>query len=195
LRIRADQTALIFSGKLSQRKGPSLLVQAVKLLPACIREKLVLLFLGEGELKESLKAACQQAPEFHACFLGFQNQTCLSRFYHAADMLILPSIHSETWGLVVNDALHHGLPCLVSEAVGSGPDLVIAGQTGEICQTGSIEALAQAIERGLKLVQLAEVRLTCRKRVSGYSVQRAAEGIARAFREVSVTADKIRAIG
>src|SRR5206468_4280118 len=114
-------------------------------------------------------------------FLGFQNQTHLSRYYHSADILVLPS-HSETWGLVVNEALHHGLPCIVSDGVGCAPDLLDRGVTGEIHETGSAQSLAMAIQRALALIGRSEIREKCREKVRGYTVEKAAAGIARAYR-------------
>ena len=94
---------------------------------------------------------------------------------------MLPSLHSETWGLVVNESLHHGLPCVVSEAVGCAPDLIEAGVTGEIAVTGSVASLVSAISRALALIGRPEIRETCREKVSGYTVEKAAEGIAKAY--------------
>lgn len=183
LGFKGDDWVVVFAGKLSPRKAPDLLVQAVKLLPATIRDRIVLLFVGEGELKSALARLAQDAPVVRACFAGFHNQTQLSPFYHAGDLLALPSVVSETWGLVVNEALHHGVPALVSDGVGCAPDLIVEDQTGVTCQAGSIPALAAALERALKLVRRAEVRLACRERVDRYSVRHAAEGIARAYRD------------
>jgi glycosyltransferase involved in cell wall biosynthesis len=59
-----------------------------------------------------------------ASFVGFLNQTEISKAYVAADCKVLPSDQRETWGLVVNEALASGLPCLVSDACGCGEDLV-----------------------------------------------------------------------
>jgi glycosyltransferase involved in cell wall biosynthesis len=184
LQISADKKVVLFSGKLSRRKGPDILVQAIKQLPAEVRERIVVLFLGSGELQPALQSLAQQVPAVPTHFLGFQNQTQLSRYYHAADLLVLPSVQSETWGLVVNDALHHGLPCLVSDAVGCGPDLIERGETGEISEAGSAASLAQAICRALPLTERAETRVKCREKVSAYSVEKAAAGIAQACRGV-----------
>jgi glycosyltransferase involved in cell wall biosynthesis len=98
--------------------------------------------------------------------------------------LALPSVVSETWGLVVNDALHHGLPCLVSTAVGCAPDLVESGVTGEVFATGSEASLADAIVKALPLTESNEVRVKCREKVGGYTIEKAAEGIARAYSAV-----------
>ena len=59
-----------------------------------------------------------------ASFVGFLNQSEISRAYVAADCLVLPSDANETWGLVVNEAMASGLPCIVSNACGCAEDLV-----------------------------------------------------------------------
>jgi 1,2-diacylglycerol 3-alpha-glucosyltransferase len=46
--------------------------------------------------------------------------------------LVLPSV-SETWGLVVNEALAAGLPVLVSHRCGCVPELVRQGWNGYLC--------------------------------------------------------------
>lgn len=182
--IQDSERLVLFSGKLISKKGPDLLVSAVKKLPEEVRGKITLLFVGEGALRDSMRRLAAAAPAVKVFFAGFQNQSQLSPYYHAADLLVLPSLHSETWGLVVNEALHHGLPVVVSEAVGCAPDLVKSGCTGEVFQTGSAGELAAAVQRGLMLAGKAEVRERCRDQVKGYSVEKAAEGIARAYREV-----------
>jgi glycosyltransferase involved in cell wall biosynthesis len=81
----------------------------------------------------------------------------------------------------VNDGLHHGLPCVVSEAVGSGTDLIEPGVTGAVFKTGSAEGLAAAIAEVLPLTNQPNTRLRCREKVNGYTVEKAAAGIAEAF--------------
>jgi glycosyltransferase involved in cell wall biosynthesis len=192
LATRADwgvgdpQRVLLFSGKLSWRKGPDLLIEAVRALPEAQRARVVLAFLGDGALRCQLAEAAARAPRVEARFLGFQNQKRLSAFYHAADALVLPSRLGETWGLVVNDALHHGLPCVVSDKVGCAPDLIVPGQTGEVCAAGSVPALTAALQRALPWTDQPSVAQACREQVSRYTVAHAAEGIARAYREVTL---------
>jgi glycosyltransferase involved in cell wall biosynthesis len=181
LGVADGQTVVLFSGKLSDRKGPDLLLSAVKQLPDALRQRMVVVFLGSGELRPLLTDLARRPPEVNALFLGFHNQTQLSRYYHAADLLVLPSRHSETWGLVVNEALHHGLPCVVSEGVGCAPDLIVPGATGAVCRTGSATSLAGGLQTTLGLAGRADVRERCRRQVSGYTVEKAAEGIAEAY--------------
>jgi len=179
--VRDTDSVILFSGKLSPRKAPDLLLRAVRSLPSEIRSRLAVVFLGSGELQSALEQMAAASPAVGARFLGFQNQTQLSPYYHAADLLALPSLYSETWGLVVNEALHHGLPCVVSDAVGCAPDLIEPGGTGEVAATGSVESLAAALHRALILVGRPDIRARCRERVSGYTVGKAAAGIAQAY--------------
>ncbi len=189
--IESDDIAILFSGKLSERKGIHVLVAAAKLLPRELRTRLVLIFLGSGPEQALLAESCQGEPGVRARFPGFMNQKQLSPWYHAADMLALPSLRSETWGLVVNEALHHGLPCIVSDAVGCAPDLIEEGRTGAMAKAGSAESLAAAIVRTIGWLPDPAIRVNCRKKVGEFSLSRAAEGIARAWREVATSAPEM----
>lgn len=191
LGITDTQTVLLFSGKLSRRKGPDLLLQAVKGLPPEIRQDVFVFFLGSGRLMEALRDLAGSAPSVKTHFLGFQNQTHLSQYYHAADLLVLPSRYSETWGLVINEALHHGLPCVASNAVGCTLDLIDVGVTGEVFETGSLQGLISALQRALVLKGRPEIRQKCREKVGNYTVEKAADGIASAYWAVEGQANPV----
>jgi glycosyltransferase involved in cell wall biosynthesis len=184
LNLNDDDVVLLFSGKLSHRKGPDLILQAVKQMPVELREKISVVFLGSGQLRDELEKMALESPQVKVIFPGFQNQTQLSRFYHAADLLILPSREGETWGLVVNEALHHGLPCVVSEAVGCSADIVEPDITGAIFETGSSQSLASALQQVFRLIRRDETRRNCRQKIGVYSIENAAKGIAEAYRQV-----------
>jgi glycosyltransferase involved in cell wall biosynthesis len=181
LNVADDQLVLLFAGKLTHRKGADLLLAAVAVLPPQIRDRVAVVFLGSGALRSELEARAAGAPAICVRVCGFKNQRELSPYYHAADLLVLPSRHSETWGLVVNEALTHGVPSVVSAAVGCAPDLIEPGVTGEVAATGSADSLAAAIARARALVNRPDIRARCRDRVRGYSLDTAAEGIARAY--------------
>jgi len=189
--LAENDVAILFSGKLSERKGVHVLAAAAKLLPSDLVARVVLVFLGSGPERAVLEASCRSKPSVRALFPGFRNQTELSPWYHAADMLALPSLRFETWGLVVNEALHHGVPCVVSDAVGCARDLIEEGRTGAIAKAGSPESLADAIVRTAGRLSGPGVRSDCRKKVSDFSVLNAADGIARAWREVANSAPEM----
>ena len=197
LGITPDQLVVAFVGKLSPRKAPDLILEAVRLLPKPLRDRVLILLVGDGEMADLLKCTASIEPTVSMRHVGFQNQRALSRYYHSADLLVLPSVQGETWGLVVNEALHHGLPVVVSDAVGCAPDLVEPGRTGEVCQAGNAPALAEALGRLAVWAGRPDTRDRCREMVAGYTVARAAEGIAAAYRSVTgdVTTDAANATG
>jgi len=178
LTINNDEKVILYSGKLSHRKGVDLLLKAVSHCPS----NTVVLFVGDGELRSELEEQGENSAR--VIFTGFQNQQELSKFYHAADMLALPSRHSETWGLVVNEALAHGLPTVVSDAVGCRWDLVRPGVTGEIAKRNDVEALSEALNQCLKYAGTPTTRENCREIVKPYNVDAAAQGIYDAYNSV-----------
>lgn len=183
LEIEDSRAVVLFSGKLTARKDPGLILQAIKQMENELRGKITVLFLGSGPEEKSLRPMADAVPAVDARFLGFKNQTELSSYYHAADFLVLPS-RMETWGLVVNEALGHGLPCVVSDQVGCAPDLIEEGSTGEIFTSGSSLGLKSAMERMLSRAGQKDLRDRCRGRVKNYSLEDAARGIAAAYAAV-----------
>lgn len=156
--IAEDAFCVLFCGKLVGKKRPLDLVAAARRLQADGRiPEIHLLFAGAGELGGKLRASCNVVYDSEmqdeatstergelprASFAGFLNQTEISRAYVAADCLVLPSDHGETWGLVVNEAMVSGLPCIVSDACGCAEDLVRKEWSFPI---GNVEALVSAL--------------------------------------------------
>src|SRR5262249_26431912 len=62
------------------------------------------------------------------------------------DCLVLPSDASETWGLVVNEAMASGLPCITSDACGCAEDLILPIHPGLSYPVGDIARLRQSLE-------------------------------------------------
>ncbi|MGG7380195.1 glycosyltransferase, partial [Escherichia coli] len=79
-----------------------------------------ILLVGSGALEDDCRREAEKTG-VRLIRAGFLDQVALARAYAAADCLVVPST-SETWGLVVNEALATGLPCVVSSGVGAGPD-------------------------------------------------------------------------
>lgn len=175
----ADYMAL-FAGKLSARKGVREWVQAALSLPLEVKKSLILAFVGAGELEAELRAQLKLANAPRSIFFGFKNQTELSEIYAASDFGVLPSTQGETWGLVVNESLHHGRPVLVSDRVGSAVNLIAEGSTGVIANPDAT-SLARACLRILPICRDSGTFQRCRVQIEPYSVRAAAQGIASAY--------------
>lgn len=185
LKIPSDKIVVLFSGKFVDKKDPLLLLNALKLLDEEQRKQIAVIFMGDGPLRNQMTSLAKSISKLEVRFIGFQNQSKLSRYYHGSDLLILPSKCNETWGLVTNEALHHGLPCVVSDQVGCGPDLVVAGETGEIFRAEDARDLAAAVLKVAQLTKRLAIRQRCRDRVASYSVKEAALGILAAYENVT----------
>ena len=174
-----DQFMLIYSGKLTPKKDPFSIVRALKLMPEQQRERIGLIVVGDGELRQAFEAASREAISRRAIFVGFINQCWIGKYYAAADCLILPSAWGETWGLVVNEALQFGLPAIVSGRVGCYPDLIVEGETGYVFPVGNAQQLSVCMLKAMNLANTNReaVSKRCRSQVAAYSVQAAAEGI------------------
>lgn len=170
----AGRRRVLFVGRLVESKRPMDVVQAAARLAAQGRG-VELVIAGAGELQAPMEQAAR-AGGIEARFLGFVNQSRLPAVYATADVLVLPSTAVETWGLVVNEAMACGIPAVVSDAVGCGPDLVLPGVTGAVAPLGDVVELAAAIASTLQLDRAALSRALA-ERMAIYSPTRAVEGM------------------
>lgn len=183
LGLGEDAFVPLFVGKLEAKKRPLDLIEAV----AGLRLPTQPLIVGSGALEETCRRRAEELG-LDAVWMGFLNQSELPRAYGAADCLVLPSDARETWGLVLNEALACGLPCVVSQQVGGAPDLVEPGVTGELFPTGDTERLARALTRVRALLADREaVAAACRQKAAEYSFNRATAGLLDACRALRPT--------
>ena len=174
--IPDSATCFLYCGKMIAKKRPLDLLAALQAACAAGAAAHVLV-VGAGELLDAARALVERN-RLPVTFAGFLNQTEIVRAYVAADCLVLPSDTGETWGLVVNEAMACGLPAIVSNQVGCGPDLVTDGETGAVFPMGDVVALSRSlIAFAGRLAELAAMGARARKRVAAhYSVERAVAG-------------------
>lgn len=155
--IKQQDYVLLYCGKMLKAKNPLLIPEALGMRSPVEREKIWLLAVGDGELREEFERMAKSQLGERAIFVGFKNQSELGQYYAMADALILPSQSGETWGLVVNEALQFGLRVIVSDKVGSSRDLVRNTNSGSIFPSGNTAELSQAIAVTITLPKFSEV--------------------------------------
>lgn len=111
---RKEVRNFIFVGRLSEEKNIGFLINQINKRP-----ELHLDIIGSGPKEEELKKMAKSNTRFY----GAVKNTQLSTYYQHAEVFVLPS-KSETWGLVVEEALNNGLPVMVSDHVGCAPEIV-----------------------------------------------------------------------
>lgn len=136
--IAPERKVLLTVAKIRPVKNPLMLIEA---FAAAAPDDWTLLWAGSGEMEADVRTAAK-ASGADVKFAGFLDQTRVPEAYAVADLFALSS-WTETWGLVVNEALNFGLPCVVTDGVGCAPDLV-DGKTGTVVAAGDTGAMADA---------------------------------------------------
>ena len=138
--IHDEDTVFLFAAKFIERKRPLDLIAAAAKNRAVSRSHVIL--VGDGILLETCRNEIAAKKLTNVHLVGFKNQTELPVYYAAADVLVLPSEY-ETWGLVLNEAMACGLPCIASDMCGAAADMILEGKTGFIYPMGDVTRLSE----------------------------------------------------
>jgi glycosyltransferase involved in cell wall biosynthesis len=136
---------VLFVGQFEERKGLTYLLEAFASrpeLPAKLR------LVGNGSLEPQLSSLAAQDPRIE--LVGFVAQENLPGELARSRCLVLPSVTTELdrepWGLVVNEAMHSGVPVVTTDGVGAAAGgLVEDGRNGFVVPERDSHALAAAI--------------------------------------------------
>ncbi len=176
MKIKGGATTFLFAGKFIPKKRVMDLLEAAAGVP----EARVVL-VGDGPLRSQLEERAGR-PDLKGRveFAGFKNQQELPAYLAGADCLVLPSDGTETWGLIVNEAMACGTPAIVSTACGCEPDLIVHDQTGYSFRLGDVQGLAECMRRFVTKKDQ-DWSGKVRAKISQFSIEKATEGLARAM--------------
>jgi glycosyltransferase involved in cell wall biosynthesis len=141
----------LYVGRLIPRKRP---VELIRAFGAVAHEvpTATLTVVGQGELESEVRQASARVP--HVRYIGFSEGEELASLYANADVLVLPALR-EVWGLVVNEALEHGLFVIATDEVGSAYDL-LDEQSGIMVPADDLEQLSRAMIETAKALDLSD---------------------------------------
>ncbi|HRF59403.1 MAG TPA: glycosyltransferase family 4 protein [Fimbriimonadaceae bacterium] len=117
--VAPDQRVLLYVGRIAREKNMGALFHAAALL---FRDdpSLWLWLVGDGPYRD---ACAEMARNLgigdRVRFLGFVPRAEVDAYYAGADLFVFPSM-TETQGLVVAEAMSHGLPAIVVHGGGAG---------------------------------------------------------------------------
>ncbi|HVO44671.1 MAG TPA: glycosyltransferase family 1 protein [Aggregatilineales bacterium] len=151
----------IFVGRLASEKNIEALV-GVAHLPG-----VALTIIGDGPKAEHLRRRFAGTGTY---FTGALFGHDLARAYASADVFVFPSL-TETFGLVVLEAMASGLPAVV-RSYGGVTDLITEGETGWICENNV--ALMAGVAR---LRDHPDLRLAMAQRVRQEAEERTWNGV------------------
>lgn len=123
-----------FAGRFVPEKGVEVMVQACRLAGLPMR------FAGNAPDHPAV------APEDNASFVLTRSAAELADFYRGARVIVVPSIWSETFGIVAAEAMSHGVP-VVASRLGALQGTVRDGEAGLLAEPGNVADFAAKIGR------------------------------------------------
>lgn len=180
LKISSKSIILLYVGQLIQRKGVEQLLTAWKHFKLQCSENCTLIYIGYGNLEESLRKRIASENIKDVIITGGIDYDNIAQYYRIADCFILPTVE-DNWSLVVPEAMACGLPIATTIYNGCYPELVTP-KNGWIFDTYNeksiIETLHNIISNKEKLREMGEFS---KQIVSKYTAESAAQSIIRAI--------------
>jgi len=142
------ESYFLYVGRIIKEKNLRGLLDAYMEYAESIGRKSVpwsLVICGSGPEEEELRQHAHSVSGQSGAsilFYGPVHQPDIIDFYSAASCFVLPSI-SESWGLVINEAMACGLPVISSRKAGCAADLVKDGVTGWLFDPFDLHELAR----------------------------------------------------
>jgi glycosyltransferase involved in cell wall biosynthesis len=145
-----DRWHLIFVGRMYTIKGGREFLHALPKVIRALQRPLHVTFAGDGaqraEWEERASALRSREPMVDVEFTGWLQREELARLYSQADLVVMPSLWPEPFGLVGWEAGLHGVP-VAAFAVGGIPDWLQPGVNGHLASGSppTVNGLADAI--------------------------------------------------
>lgn len=186
LGISRNKIAILFVGALVRKKGPDVLLRAVRELAArcpALAGRIKVIIAGGTDL---WRVKDQDADSFHAelrslaqgldvDFLGMVPHHRVLDLYAASDIPVVPSVFPDPHPLVFCEAMAAGRP-VVASRTGGIPETAVDGQTGFLFPPGDQDALADILERLIEDPQLrAQMGHAAKERARNFTWQSSAE--------------------
>lgn len=137
---------LLFMGRIHPKKRPAVLVDVIRAIHSHFPNAM-LLFAGTGEdahVKEVTDKVEALGMEDRVRFLGHLSGNAKAAALAAADLFLLPS-HQENFAIAVAEALHAGVPVILTQKVNIWQEIEQAGAGIAVEETRLAEQVAEAV--------------------------------------------------
>jgi glycosyltransferase involved in cell wall biosynthesis len=154
---------LLYVGQLTARKAPVRMLEVLSRWCRSHTDRVIQIsMVGRGPLQHAIESG-EYPDNLEVTMLGSVAPTQMPAILAQHGVMVFPTLADE-WGLVVDEALHSGLPVLSSEYAQSTLDLVIDAQNGWRFRPDVGDEFYAAVERMMQ-VDLAELdRMAARGR-------------------------------
>jgi glycosyltransferase involved in cell wall biosynthesis len=134
--LQPTDLAVVYMGRLASEKNLPLVVSTFEAIAERRRDARLVL-IGDGPLRESLRAQCP-----NAIFTGMLRGAELASALASTDLFLFPS-ETETFGNVVVEAMASGVPTVAYRMAAAG-ELIDSGVNGWVAEPGCADAFTLA---------------------------------------------------
>ena len=170
---------LLYLGRLETIKGIDVLCEAFAGIAGAYPQ-VRLDVAGSGAREASLREQYSGLPSirFHGHVMGAEKEKLIA----AADVLVMPSVVREVFGISIVEAYAYGKPVIASR-IGGRPELVREGETGLLVEPGDVAALQNSIRRMADEPDLAmSMAPICRQTAQAYTMEAVTDGYLAAYK-------------
>jgi glycosyltransferase involved in cell wall biosynthesis len=145
---RVDKSRVLFVGRLVEQKG---LLQLIQVAKVCFDYYDELCIIGKGPFKVELEKYISNNPKLKSkiVFTEYLPNKQIIKKISEYNLLVLPSIWKEGWGVVVNEALMVGTPVIASKVAGASI-LLDGSNRGETFDSRNRENFEQIFRKWVK---------------------------------------------
>ena len=135
---------VLFLGRMTDLKGPSLLLDAVARASRALGRPVSIVMAGDGPLMGSLRRRAAALSGVEAQFPGWVDALARAALFARTTLLAVPSVWPEPFGLVGLEAAAHGVPSVAFD-VGGIREWLADGVNGRLIAAGDIAAMSDVI--------------------------------------------------
>lgn len=159
-----------FSYKGGYGKGFDILMNIADKLP----EGTGIYIIGDSATNEFLRIQKERHLS-NVHFVEYVDKDRLSLYYRAANLFVLLS-RGDVWGLVVNEAMAHGLPVISSDKTIAGLELVTDGENGYVVSLDDEENIVNRITEIIDdPIRQAEMARKSRLKITDHTIEKMSE--------------------
>jgi glycosyltransferase involved in cell wall biosynthesis len=154
-RQNRDYVQLFFSARMERSKGGDVLLDALPIVQRALGKRVRVIFAGDGrkraEWEHKANRLLRQHDALEIKFVGWVEPSRLNLLLDQSDLIVIPSVWPEPFGMVGPEAALRGVPA-VAFAVGGIPEWLIDGVNGYLAHANppTSLALAEAVGRCLR---------------------------------------------
>lgn len=168
--ILRNSFRFLFLGRLEREKGIIELCEAF-LQASRLSPKMRLDIAGWGTLEAELrqKYGDHSGVNFYGALSGHAKEDALAN----SNVVVVPSLVEEVFGLVAIEAYAFGKPVIASN-IGGLPELIKQDETGWLVEPGNVQALANQLDRAANIdtIVLAKMSQNCKDYSYTFSIER-----------------------